>query len=321
MNDFLDRLADRSLELAEVVQPRPVSLFEPAPGPSWADSPPLASLAQTDPVPLASKQRPGTRSSVRPAEEQTTPTRSSRAGDGRNQDSGRGLTADVHAGSAGELARPLPQIPNSEEESGPPAPELARPLPQILNSEEEPGPPAPGLAAVPRADEGTRQPIVPPEFLPSAGKAVLNQSATAVGEPREIGSETEDAGVATRRASDLERGGRENAAEGDSSAAKPGQPVRSAPAPEPRIVSVAQLSPKVALPATVPAQPASRSTAPPVAAEPPASSEAATVQVTIGRVEVRAARPTVAASKRQPPKPPVMGLEEYLRRRDSGGGR
>lgn len=39
-----------------------------------------------------------------------------------------------------------------------------------------------------------------------------------------------------------------------------------------------------------------------------------TVQVTIGRVEVRAA-PPAAAPRRRAPSPPVMSLEEYLRRR------
>ena len=48
-----------------------------------------------------------------------------------------------------------------------------------------------------------------------------------------------------------------------------------------------------------------------------------TVQVTIGRVEVRAvtAPTTSTHSQQQPVKPPTMSLDEYLRRREQGGRR
>jgi hypothetical protein len=46
-----------------------------------------------------------------------------------------------------------------------------------------------------------------------------------------------------------------------------------------------------------------------------------TIQVTIGRVEVRAARQEAASSRKERPTPPVMGLDEYLRRRGRGAGR
>jgi hypothetical protein len=46
------------------------------------------------------------------------------------------------------------------------------------------------------------------------------------------------------------------------------------------------------------------------------------VQVTIGRVEVRATPPSAAPAPRpQRPAPAVLSLEEYLRQRDQGGGR
>jgi hypothetical protein len=47
----------------------------------------------------------------------------------------------------------------------------------------------------------------------------------------------------------------------------------------------------------------------------------ATIQVTIGRVEVRAVPPPQAASRATVTQPPVMSLEEYLGRRAGGGRR
>jgi hypothetical protein len=44
-----------------------------------------------------------------------------------------------------------------------------------------------------------------------------------------------------------------------------------------------------------------------------------TINVTIGRIEVRAAQPTSSSSPKRRPAPPVMSLDEYLRRRSNGG--
>lgn len=44
-----------------------------------------------------------------------------------------------------------------------------------------------------------------------------------------------------------------------------------------------------------------------------------TVNVTIGRIEVRATPPPTSKSRKQPSTPPVMSLEEYLRKRSEGG--
>ena len=54
-----------------------------------------------------------------------------------------------------------------------------------------------------------------------------------------------------------------------------------------------------------------------------ASTPESAIQVTIGRVEVRAvtAPATTARSQQQPVKPPVMSLDEYLRRQEQGGRR
>jgi hypothetical protein len=46
-----------------------------------------------------------------------------------------------------------------------------------------------------------------------------------------------------------------------------------------------------------------------------------TINVTIGRIEVRATTPQAAQPRRSKPAAPTMSLEEYLRRRDRGGGK
>jgi hypothetical protein len=45
------------------------------------------------------------------------------------------------------------------------------------------------------------------------------------------------------------------------------------------------------------------------------------VQVTIGRIEVRATPPPATQPKAQRSGPAVMTLDEYLRQRNDGGGR
>ena len=53
----------------------------------------------------------------------------------------------------------------------------------------------------------------------------------------------------------------------------------------------------------------------------PRPEPAPTIQVTIGRVEVRAMPPLTTGPKKERPKPLVMTLDEYLSRRASGGNR
>jgi len=56
--------------------------------------------------------------------------------------------------------------------------------------------------------------------------------------------------------------------------------------------------------------------------QPPASEPAPVVNITIGRIEVRAAQPAnpEAAVRKTRSTPPVMSLEEYLKRRNGGRG-
>ncbi|HLQ10415.1 MAG TPA: hypothetical protein VK134_02355, partial [Ktedonobacteraceae bacterium] len=58
-------------------------------------------------------------------------------------------------------------------------------------------------------------------------------------------------------------------------------------------------------------------------AQPEVTTPEPAIQVTIGRVEVRAvtAPPTTTRSQPQPARPPAMSLDEYLRRQEQGGRR
>ncbi|MBD0372203.1 MAG: hypothetical protein ICV60_15280 [Pyrinomonadaceae bacterium] len=55
-------------------------------------------------------------------------------------------------------------------------------------------------------------------------------------------------------------------------------------------------------------------------AEPQASEAQPVINVTIGRIEVRAQLQETPRPRSQPPRQPLMSLEEYLRRRTKGGG-
>ncbi len=82
------------------------------------------------------------------------------------------------------------------------------------------------------------------------------------------------------------------------------------PAPPTRVVLEPRLT--LAPPAPPPVFPAS-----PRASEAPAP----TIQVTIGRIEVRATPPPAEASRPRPAANSTLSLEEYLRRRSQGGDR
>jgi hypothetical protein len=60
----------------------------------------------------------------------------------------------------------------------------------------------------------------------------------------------------------------------------------------------------------------------PISAEPTAPPKLESiVQVTIGRVEVRATPAPALLPQKERSAPPVMSLDEYLRQRAQGGGR
>lgn len=81
-----------------------------------------------------------------------------------------------------------------------------------------------------------------------------------------------------------------------------------------------QPAPVVARPQVTHAPPAEQA-APPATKEASTQAAAPTIQVTIGRVEVRATPLPAPAPKRPRAKPPVMSLDEYLRQRNQGGQR
>lgn len=98
-------------------------------------------------------------------------------------------------------------------------------------------------------------------------------------------------------------------------------PTRSLPTPKEN-VTPSTVSPKPASPSPSFMTPAIRPALPPMPARPTQTKSpepAPTINVTIGRVEVRAA-PAVSPPPRAPKAPNVMTLDEYLHRRKNGGG-
>lgn len=294
MSDYLERLVERSLGLAEPVLPRPVALFEaPVPSPILpveteddhgfgepAAVPPHHQSAH-DPRPVVPPSAPV----PRPAPDNSaSPEPSPEAARIRPPPADR---PKEHAVASVHSVPPLPSDPpvHGRRQVEPPTSLEPRPAPL----------PPPVRAAV-QGSEGQRlQPVStePPPPPPM--------------EPRFITRETR-----VERMTVVER-----------AAAEPGRvaPVLVPPvvpsrdAPRVDVLRPAPAShgdrPLPALPARV-----ERGREPPPAS--PLSAPAPTIQITIGRLEVRAAAQPPTPSPRARQQSAVMSLDDYLRQRASG---
>lgn len=301
MGDFLGNIVAESLNLRQVVRPRPVSRFEPvqpAGHPAWAPpdeeevwSPPAApgesEATYTEPTP----SRPGRQPDLRPPTlPEVSPLR-----------------------PAGILGRDVP---------GPPAPRRISPpdLGPELGTH-----PRPPQAPVPEATNGApgpRQPGQPPRAFEKAPPvaAALRPELEPRGESTAPRTEGLPGPLVAEGLSpapvDLPR-------------SLPGPTPESGPPPKieikPAIERLIHKSPKgpagpsgesvqTTPPTSRPTQPGARGrVAGPSAPEP-------TIQVTIGRIEVRATR-SVEPPPKRPAAPKPMGLDEYLRQRHERGRR
>lgn len=105
--------------------------------------------------------------------------------------------------------------------------------------------------------------------------------------------------------------------EGKTIAELPSMKLRPVQASQNQKISAAEIStlvPQVSLP--IGRQPLGRAEAKTAAPQPPP-----TVQVTIGRIEVRATQPPVASARKQQSAPPLMSLAEYLEKRSRRNGK
>jgi len=280
MSDFLSRLVMRDLGLADVVKPRPPSLFEPPSDPTALNGSTLEQPSEVGPTigapssaPLASPPAPPLRAATPAARDVLTretvvadavdsssrPARSSRV------ESTLETRSTVTVASASRTEAPRPQTLASPDA---PAPALAlRSGPATVRSTETP-PPRPVVirAEAANAERPSRTVTRVIEHLHVNGR-----SETAPAEPRKLSIE------------------------------------------EPTVPAHVDAT----LPATIVVQPRVAPYAEPVSPLRPGGSTASepTVHVTIGRVEVRATHPAPPPGRRERQASKATGLEEYLRRR------
>ena len=305
MSDFLDHLVTRSLGLthpASTLQPRPLSLFE-TPAPPAA---PFASALPSDDQPLDVSEAAPVVSAVRRARqplsrgiegaretretgEPDAPSPQPRAVSGapRMERSPRERPPVPAALPQAAVPPILPgKTPPAAPKTSPSAPRSSRRLavePAALSPEPPRAPAAPPirLTTAPREPTGAHRPASAAPALEPAPRA----SWQAPREPsRTIERPSPLAGVRPL----LEA---------------PASLSAGQPAIEPLPAPLAMLQPRVEI--AVPFSPALRPDEP-----------APVIQVTIGRVEVRATPPPSPASARRPPAPAVPTLDEYLRRRN-----
>jgi hypothetical protein len=315
MGDFLSNLVDRTLEAAEVVQPRPISRFEPwgadavafeagghelSPGESPRGTrPPLQSLAdhpaQSEPRrnetwpallirPPEAYARPATPLEPQPVVPQPP------ASDGQNAVVG---------------PTPGPEPPASA------SPPTIRRRRQTVGPSSQPDPDRSGETPMPAAERVTvvhhRSEAEEPSrstLEPVTRPTVIARSVAPEDGRRPTVERITERVVSERSVSSV---GPLPAADG-----------RSEQLTAPQALQLP--------PASVVAQPGAIRTiepAPPALPEPkaaPTPEPERTINVTIGRVEVRAVSPPSPQPKRQQSKAPVMSLDEYLRKRSKGGG-
>ncbi|MFL5801932.1 MAG: hypothetical protein ACJ8CR_09345 [Roseiflexaceae bacterium] len=283
MSDFLSNLAARSLSLAPVVQPRPRSLFEAAPARGMLEPEPALeqySIATTAPI-EPSEQRDSTRTRATQA---GTQQYMAEAGPPLVQRAQPPQAPLDHSWLEAQPALGLPQRA--------PQPQADRREAHDATALAPPRRPAPELA--PEEARSTARPHkhrVVPEVAPAvveheqADRARVERPAPAeppgVPTPREGETQSAARPIVTPI---IERIVREAHADRT-------QPPHGGGAARPT------LAPQPAAPEQQAAQP--------------------TIQVTIGRIEVRAT-PSATSTRRAPSAAPTLSLDEYLRSRQGG---
>jgi hypothetical protein len=364
MSDYLNNLAAKSLNPAEVVQPRLTSLFEPPPVSGWLDSGRSPGLEKVEDEPASGEtglnvpsspeqttghppesrpsvadlspssntgQQPGELSAIpelRPEkpighpQSLRTPAELQPADHSMSEQSGQSVAIRPSAEPAPQKQRPTGQQPlqpgedslpvkaRSVQSLEPPAPSPERPTSSAIPGPlVQPGTPLqftenalqhPALERLGSLlTTGEQQPTLQPLIQEIVVERMVSPAASPPTDASSVKSESALSLIST--------------AERESQTA-PEQDIRG---PEP--------SPVAATSARVVAQPHVTQYVEPAGLIPigpvPRPEPAPTIQVTIGRVEVRAMPPTPRPSEKQRPKTPVMSLDEYLSRRASGGDR
>jgi hypothetical protein len=332
MGDYLGDLVARSLGLADVVQPRPVSLFEPPAVAGWPDADRLSGLEMAD-----GEQSPGEgprdlRSTARPPVGypmvSLLPVISPRRPPepGQHPPGGFSAVADWRPGRRSDqphalapvVSRPTQAERQVSSDHGGPDP--ARPTPAPMTGPlAEPGRarPSAGSASQPRGPGRPKSRLATPrdeaKDAPGRNPAQTQSEIWNVAQDETPGETLNFAGKERGRRRALEPVVQRVTVERLAAPAAPPSPNTTESSPTPAMPSAVVTRPRVRayVEATAPAPAGSTATPEP---DP-------TIQVTIGRVEVRATPPPAPAPRKERSVPPVMSLEEYLRRRDNGGSR
>jgi hypothetical protein len=315
MSDYLRNLAARTVNLADVIQPRRASRFEPTPVhgalglrtavPSLTDVPEMTEPAAQASIRPRSAQR---------AEPQTAPTDEQAGGRSRLTQTQplsptvqEASTVPVPAQSGAEAqseTRPEPQPPLRL--ALPSVPSVAPTLsalpqaPPLLSSAPQPPPPlapipmrpgmrAPALDVTAPSAASQRQPMLQPIIASIIAREVMERRTAPSVQRREQPPSIE------RRTAPSAQGRGQQPSSDDTQVIV----VQS------RIMPVERRGEDSRDSGPLPLS---------VQAPPPAP----TIHVTIGRVEVRATTPAVPASKPRPA-PRTMSLDDYLRQRSRGG--
>ncbi len=353
MSDYLTRLAARSLSLTEVIRPRLPSLFEPPPEADQfvLAQRPGAEMSDVDSTlngsdsQVFTPRRPLVPSLVRgPSEERPSVEKSPAPLNMSHQArSGSTETPDLHAGQPSDQPlmpqtpaafqriearseRPRTDLSPAQEQPAPRQtgaqvfPPMADRLPDSRARQQDPGKPKPFQEfireeTVSRPPSSAAKQLPHPQIAPAVERTVVERFAVYE-EPSQPSAEDP-----TRAASHRAVTGRQHAPFDATDRVLIEQLV----SPErPRSPVIAHLEPsenqplRTPTPARILAQP--RLVVPHVQLKANAPAEttakpAPTIQVTIGRIEVRATPPPSQPPQRQRSVPPVMSLEEYLRQR------
>jgi hypothetical protein len=315
MNDYLRNLAARNVNLADVIQPRLASRFEPTPV--------HGALGLRTDVPSFTDEHemtePAAQASIRPRHAQRAEPQAA--------------ATNEHAVRRSLLAQTQPLSPTVQEASSVPVPvqdkaeaqsetmlepqPLSRPAPRAVPSVAPTVMAQPQASPLLRSDTRTQTPMDQISMRPGVHLPALDVVSQSAAPKRQPMLQPIIASIIEHEV--IER-----------QTAQPAQPRQQQPSIEWRTAQPAQVreqQPSSDAPQAVVVQPRvmriehrgeDRSNSSPLAMSVQAPPPAPTIHVTIGRIEVRATTPAMPASKPRPA-PQTMSLDDYLRQRSRGG--
>lgn len=330
MNDYLNNLAARSLNSTAALQPRLASLFEPPSGANRLISRQPFRLEILDGEPTSE------RSELEPAQDMPSADLPVRRYNQTPPPTPVSLQPSKTTSQQAPNQLPFGNLKSNASQA--PMPTASQP--SVLNFPDQSVPEQPALPSSAISNEpASHQSLAEEQKTQSLPQPVIQQRiierVVTLAESLPTATPTTRPSTSTRAVT------QQNVMQPTEPALKPTESTAT-PAPPPAISPVVQqrttervVTPAESLPTVPPrlepppttiqssdiVQPQVRPYVKPVApvlAQPPISEPTPVIQITIGRIEVRATPPSTPPQK-QRTAPPVMNLEEYLRHRTKGG--